>query len=84
MPGREKRLRDARQNPKNVTFNELCSLIRSFGGEIRAGKGSHFVAKMPGSSKKMTIPRKNPMKAYYVKRAIQMIDELSADFDQGD
>jgi len=80
MPDREKLLERARQNPKNISFDDLCQLYRSFGFIIdtKRGKGSHVLAKFPGNARKNTIPRKNPVRRPYVKQAIEFIEEIQA------
>ena len=71
----EKRLAKARNNPKDVTFGELCHLPHHFGFEVFEGKGSHSIVKLPGTPIKLTIPRHNPLKRYYVERALAAIEE---------
>jgi predicted RNA binding protein YcfA (HicA-like mRNA interferase family) len=78
MPTREKRLQRARNNPKNVSFQDLCSILQDHGCEIKSGKGSHHVARLPGTSKKLTFPKptRGPMKPVYVEMALGLIDEI--------
>ena len=76
MPPNERRLRRARQNPKNVRFNELVRIYEDHGFIVRPGRGSHYVAKLPGTRIRETIPRQNPMKPRYVKKALDIIDEF--------
>ena len=79
MPTRDKRLERARNNPKDVRFAELCLILRDQGLVIRQGKGDHFVATLPGTPKKMSFPRQNPMKRPYVDRALELIDEIESE-----
>ena len=76
MPPNERRLRRARQNPKNVRFNDLVRIYEDHGFIVRPGKGSHYVAKYPGIFIRHIFPRQNPMKERYVKKALDIIDEL--------
>jgi predicted RNA binding protein YcfA (HicA-like mRNA interferase family) len=39
----EKLLASLRFNPSNRRYAEFERIVRAFGGEIRAGKGSHFM-----------------------------------------
>lgn len=79
MPTREKRLERARNNPKDVRFNDLCHILRDHGFNIRHGKGDHFVATLPGTPKIMSLPRRNPMLRVYVERALELIDEIESE-----
>ena len=76
MPPNERRLRRARQNPKNVRFSELVRIYEDHGFTVRPGRGSHYVAKLPGTPIREVIPRQNPMKPRYVKKALDIIDEI--------
>ena len=81
MPTREKRLERARNNPKDVDFETLCLILVDHGFEITSGKGSHFVARLPGTPKKLTIPRHNPLRRVYVVRALEMIDDIRSELE---
>lgn len=76
MPPNERRLRRARQNPKNVRFAELVRIYEDHGFIVRPGRGSHYVAKHPDASIRETIPRQNPMNPRYVKKALYIVDQL--------
>lgn len=84
MSQREKRLQKARQNPKDVSFDELCQIYRDHGFIVESGgKGSHYIAKFPGLYPR-TFPRTNPVKKYYVLKALEAIEELNALEGEGD
>jgi hypothetical protein len=78
MPTREKRLEKARNNPKNVSFRDLCSILQDHGYEIKSGKGSHHIARLPGTPKKLTFPKptRGHMRPVYVEMALELIDEI--------
>ena len=76
MPPDERRLQRARQNPKNVRFNELVRIYEDHGFTVRPGRGSHYVAYHPSSPRNISFPRQNPMKPNYVRDALKAIDEL--------
>ncbi len=82
MSKKEKALEKLRQNPKNVRFEELVTILLSLGFEMReGGKGSHVVVKVPGQNP-LTIPRNRPfIKPLYVKLALELIDSLAEDND---
>ena len=76
MPPDERRLRRARQNPKNVRFNDLVRIYEDHGFIVRTGKGSHCVAYHPGTGTREVFPHRNPMNQVYVHRALKAIDLL--------
>jgi predicted RNA binding protein YcfA (HicA-like mRNA interferase family) len=69
--------RKIEQNPKNVSFNDLETLLESFGFTVRKGKGSHHVFKRPGCYP-LTVPFNRPVKSVYVKKALKYINDLIA------
>lgn len=76
MGKKEKLLQQMRQNPKNVRYEQLESILLSYGFEKREGKGSHVVFKLPGQ-RPLTVPRKKPfLKKIYVENALKAIDAL--------
>lgn len=62
--------------PKDVTFDELERILTHFGFSKRNGDGSHRVFTHPKTRIRPTIPQKNPVKAVYVRTAIQAINEV--------
>lgn len=77
MARRQKRLEQARNNPKHVSFMTVCLILKDHGFDIRSGgKGSHFIATRPGKRGRVTIPRRNPVKTVYVQLALEAIDEV--------
>ena len=81
MPTREKRLERARNNPKDVSFNDLCLILIDHGFEIRHGS-KHDLAVLPGTPMKLTIPRRNPVKKVYVEQALEYIDEIESEWSK--
>lgn len=80
MTKREKRLQKIRQNPRNVPFDDLKSVLEDYGFVMRTGKGtSHrfFFRKIGDRAWPLTIPFKKPhIKFVYVKQALEAIDEI--------
>lgn len=80
MTKREKRLQKIRQNPRNVSFDELQQVLEDYGFEQRKSKGtSHrfFHLKINERSWSLTIPFKKPhIKEVYVKDALEAVDEI--------
>ena len=79
MPPRDRRLQKARQNPKSLSFREIRLLYEDHGFSVRSGgKGSHYIAALPGTPITRTFPRRNPMKSTYVRQALNAIEEAHA------
>ena len=74
--------RKIEQNPKNVSFKDLQTLLESFGFTLRTTKSSHFFVKRKGCQP-FSIPFARPLKEVYVKKALSRINELieQAEFD---
>ena len=75
MPPRDRRLQRARENPQNVRFDDLCRIYEDHGFIIRSGRGSHYIATLPGAPIRRTFPRRNPMRRVYVIAALNAIEE---------
>lgn len=77
MSKRDKRLRKIRNNPKNVSFDELQTILLSFGFELDRVTGSHhvFFIETDDERKILTVPFRRPVKPVYVKKAVQLIDK---------
>ena len=77
MAKREKRLAAMRQNPKQVRFADLRSVLEGFGFEARPGKGDHWSFVHPRISYVVTVdPRRPHVLEPYVRKALQAIDEV--------
>ena len=63
------------QNPKNVSFSDLRTLLLAFGFTERSGKGSHSIFKRKGCYP-LTVPFNRPVKQTYVKMALSRINEI--------
>lgn len=62
---------------KNINSNELISILEALGFEYRGGKGSHSVYKHPKlPAAKLTVPLQRPLKAIYIKQALNLIEQL--------
>ncbi len=82
MTKKEKRLRRMRQNPKNVRYDDLISVLLDYDFEVREGKGSHvFVQCQIGDNvwlETITRPHgnKKTVNQQGVKRLLKMLDEI--------
>ena len=72
-----------KNNPKNVSFNELDKLLTRFGGFKRRnprGGSSHYTYSHSDLSEIITIPKSRPVKPIYIKKALRAIDMVKDDF----
>ena len=78
MSKRAKRLQRLRSNPKNVTFDDLRTVLEDYGFTLERSSGSHhsFKAKIAGEFRLLVVPYSRPVRPIYVKDAIELIDEI--------
>jgi hypothetical protein len=69
---RQKLIDQIKSNPKDVSFEELHKYLVLNGATWREAKGSHRYYSLNGQT--LAVPRKNPIKAIYVNKAINMIE----------
>lgn len=75
MSKRDKVIERLRQNPKTVRFEDVDSLLLSFGFEKRQ-KGSHATYSLE-KHRPITIPLRRPyILPVYVKHVLQILDEM--------
>jgi predicted RNA binding protein YcfA (HicA-like mRNA interferase family) len=76
MSKRDKRLAKARENPKNVSVEELTQLLNDFGFVKRQGKGSHTVFQHAQQDNPVVIAAHGQhVPQYIVKQALAAIDQ---------
>lgn len=67
-------------NPKNVNFNDLLTIVEAFGFALDRIKGSHRVYKHPDVSSEFLVlqPDKNRQaKPYQIKQFLSLIEEYN-------
>jgi predicted RNA binding protein YcfA (HicA-like mRNA interferase family) len=73
----KKLLKKARENRKNLKFNELCRLFEYFGFQVRGQEGSHIQYKRYDPPSK-TVPIQNikgKANPYQVKQLLDFVDD---------
>ena len=76
MSKHEKIIQKLCQNPKNVRFEEIDTLLCGLGFEKRQRGTSHVTYTIPGRHP-LTIPFRKPfILPVYVKQILQLLDEL--------
>ena len=79
MTKREKLIERLRNNPKNARFEQIDSLLTYYGFECKKKGSSHFVYKREGYPP-VTVPyKKSFINSVYVKRVLQILDEIVND-----
>ncbi len=78
MSKREKRLQKLRQNPQNVSMDELEQVLNDYGIYRDHATGSHHIFRynLNGKRNALSIPYARPIKSKYVKDAIDIIDQV--------
>lgn len=73
-------------NPKDVNFDDIDKLLKRYGFERRQPRGgsSHYSYYHPDLQDVVTIPRSRPIKAIYVKKALDAIRKIEADRSDDD
>ncbi|MGD9554990.1 MAG: type II toxin-antitoxin system HicA family toxin [Arcobacteraceae bacterium] len=74
MSKKEKLIHSMRNNPKDVSFEDLKKVLLDFGYEVENSGGSHWVFRKDNFETQV-VPRKKPIKAIYVIRALKAIGE---------
>ncbi|MDM8542867.1 type II toxin-antitoxin system HicA family toxin [Desulfococcaceae bacterium HSG9] len=81
MGKKDKIFKKAKESPKNLTFNELCSLAEYAGFEFRNQSGSHKIYKHPAVKKILNFQPdkkdKSKAKNYQIKQLITIIEDFS-------
>jgi predicted RNA binding protein YcfA (HicA-like mRNA interferase family) len=75
---RAKRLKKLRQNPKNVSLEQLQLVLEDYGFWLDRVVGSHhiFRAELHTRNWKLSIPFNRPIKIIYVTQALEAIDQI--------
>lgn len=72
MSKKEKLAEAIKKNPKDVSFEELHHYLTSNKAIWREAKGSHRYYTL--NNETLAVPRQKPLKAYIVKKAIEMVE----------
>ena len=81
MSKRKKLLERIRRNPRNVSFEDLITLLNYYGFDLIRSKGSHrsFKGLVGGQAFLLTVPYKRPLQAIYVKQALSLVERVIAE-----
>lgn len=74
MSRKDKLIKSMNNSPKNVNFEDLKKILIQHGYQPDNSGGSHWVFRK-NNCEPQVIPRKKPVKAVYVIRALKAIGE---------
>jgi predicted RNA binding protein YcfA (HicA-like mRNA interferase family) len=66
-------LQSLKNNPKDISFEDIKRILENSGYKAFNTGGSHWVFRKDGKCS-ITIPYKRPIKAIYVKKVIKELD----------
>lgn len=73
----EKLLARLRKNPKgDWTMENLLTVAKRNGIEVRSSGGSHHVFSFPGLEADVTIPFRRPIKPIYITKFLALVDAI--------
>ena len=76
MSKKDKLLQDIRNNPKNVRFDVIRKILLSYGFKESSPKGGSSHYTFSKGIYRITVPKDNPVNSVYIKRALEIIDEI--------
>jgi len=74
MSKKDKLIKTMKNNPKDVSFEEIKRLLENNGYTCHNSGSSHFVFRKENSPH-ITIPYNKPIKAIYVKQVLAILGE---------
>lgn len=79
MSKAEKLLAKMRTNPRDWRVEELETVAKRLGVDIRKTGGSHFVFLHQNSELAVTVPFNRPIKPIYVTQFLALLDDIGAE-----
>ncbi len=78
MTKKDKLIKAMHNNPKDIPFHKIESLLLYYGCQVRQPRGgsSHYIFSHQALDYCLTIPKNRPVKAHYVKNALKMIEDI--------
>lgn len=77
MATAKKLLEKLRRNPKNCRIEQLETMAKQYGINVRKSGGSHVVFDHPVWIEMLCVPARRPIKPIYVKKFVALIDRLN-------
>jgi hypothetical protein len=81
MKNIKKKLKQFRDNPKDVKFSDICTVCEFFFGELRQSGSSHRIYKTSwqGDPRVNIQNSKGKAKAYQVKQVLKVIERMEVE-----
>lgn len=79
MPKTHKLLEKMRRNPQDWRIDELETVAKYYGINVRKSGGSHVIFDHPQWIELLSVPARRPIKPIYVKKLVTLIDVLGGD-----
>ena len=79
MSKADKVLARMRANPRDWRIEELETVARRHGIDVRKTGGSHFVFLHSDSDLAVTVPFKRPIKPIYITQLLALLDDIGAE-----
>ena len=79
MSKAEKTLSSMRSNPRDWRIEDLETVARRYGIEVRKTGSSHVVFLHRSSEIAVTVPFKRPIKPVYIVQFLTLIDDIRAE-----
>lgn len=76
MARAEKTLARMRNNPLDWRIDDLETLGRAHGFNIRKPGGSHVIFEHPKLAEALSVPARRPIKPVYIRRFVALIDAV--------
>lgn len=83
MAKREKLLAKAKNNPQNMSFQELEALAAAYGLPLEPG-GSHYVQRLPDGTKNTIKREGKKVKRWYVQDVVEAIETFGHEWKGGE
>lgn len=77
MTRTDKTLDRMRANPRDWRIDDLESVARAFGVNIRKPGGSHVIFEHPRVVEALSVPAHRPIKPIYVKMFVRLVDAVN-------
>ena len=75
MSTKEKLLKNIKNNPKNVSYDDIKKILNLYGFELVSIKGSHHKFRRNENGRSIMVPYHKPIKENYVKDVLKEISE---------
>lgn len=65
-----------RNNPPDWAMDQVLTVAKRYGFEVRSSGGSHHVLSHPDLIESLTLPARRPIKPVYIRRLLALIDQV--------